>query len=195
MSVKLIMLVNVKFFKRIVLISAFLIFTINLSANEKEQIISQLKDLRSLKFTFNQLTNNKVERGSCILEFPGKLKCNYNDDKKKELVVNDERLAITQKRYNKTYYYPVSKSPFLNILYKEKLLEIIQTGRLELTEQLIKLIYFGENRITVFFDRNTLNLRGWQIVDQYNNNIKFSLNVVSKNDFFEKDTFKFPKRD
>ncbi len=195
MSVKLIMLVNVKFFKRIVLISAFLIFTINLSANEKEQIISQLKDLRSLKFTFNQLTNNKVERGSCILEFPGKLKCNYNDDKKKELVVNDERLAITQKRYNKTYYYPVSKSPFLNILYKEKLLEIIQTGRLELTEQLIKLIYFGENRITVFFDRNTLNLKGWQIVDQYNNNIKFSLNIVSKNDFFEKDTFKFPKRD
>ena len=189
------MLVNVKFFKRIVLISAFLIFTINLSANEKEQIISQLKDLRSLKFTFNQLTNNKVERGSCILEFPGKLKCNYNDDKKKELVVNDERLAITQKRYNKTYYYPVSKSPFLNILYKEKLLEIIQTGRLELTEQLIKLIYFGENRITVFFDRNTLNLKGWQIVDQYNNNIKFSLNIVSKNDFFEKDTFKFPKRD
>ena len=195
MSVKLIMLVNVKFFKRIVLISAFLIFTINLSANEKEQIITQLKDLSSLKFTFNQLTNNKVERGSCLLEFPGKLKCNYNDDKKKELVVNDERLAITQKRYNKTYYYPVSKSPFLNILYKEKLLEIIQTGRLELTEQLIKLIYFGENRITVFFDRNTLNLKGWQIVDQYNNNIKFSLNIVSKNDFFEKDTFKFPKRD
>ena len=109
------MLVNVKFYKKIFLASFFLLISTSLTASEKNQIISQLNNLNSLKFTFDQLINEKTEKGSCLLEFPGKLKCNYFDDKKKELVINNKRLAITQKRYNKTYHYPISKSPFLNI--------------------------------------------------------------------------------
>ena len=136
---------------------------------------------------------NKNEKGSCLLEFPGKLKCNYFDDKRKELIINKKKLAITQRRYNKTYYYPISKSPFLNILYKDKLLEIVKSGKLELADQTIKLIYLDDNEITVFFDKKTLDLKGWQIIDQYNNNINFSLNIVSKNDVFKKGTFKIPE--
>ncbi len=171
----------------------FLLLSENLSANEKDQIISQLNDINSLEFTFDQLINDKTERGSCLLEFPGRLKCNYFDDKEKELVINNKRLAITQKRYDKTYHYPISKSPFLNILYKDKLLEIIKFGELKLTNQIIKLIYLGDNEITIFFDRKNLELKGWQIVDQYNNNINFSLNIVTKNDVFKRDTFKIPE--
>ena len=113
--------------------------------------------------------------------------------RKKELVINNKRLAITQKRYNKTYYYPISKSPFLNILYKDKLLEIVQLGELEVNDKIIKLIYFGDNEITVFFDKKNLDLKGWEIKDQYNNNINFSLNIVAKNDVFKKNTFKVPE--
>ena len=191
-SAKQIMLVNVKFFKRIFLTSVFILISANSSANEKSQIITQLSNLNSLEFTFDQLVNEKTEKGSCFLEFPGKLKCNYFDDKEKELVINNKRLAITQKRYNKTYHYPISKSPFLNILYKDKLLEIVQSGELELTDQMIKLNYKNENEIAIFFDRKTLNLRGWQIIDQYNNNINFSLKIISKNDVYEKEIFKIP---
>ena len=187
------MLVNVKFFKKIILVSFFLIISTNLSANEKNQIISQLNNLNSLEFTFDQLINEKTEKGSCLLEFPGKLKCNYFDDKEKEIVINNKKLAISQKRYNKTYYYPISKSPFLNILYKDKLLEIVESGELELTAELIKLIYSGDSKITVFFDRKNLDLKGWNIKDQYNNNINFSLNIVAKNDIFKKGTFKLPE--
>ncbi len=165
----------------------------SISANEKDQIISQLNKLNSLEFTFNQLINEKTEKGSCLLEFPGKLKCNYLDDKEKELIINNKRLAITQKRYNKTYYYPISKSPFLNILYKDKLLEIVRSGKLELSNQIIKLIYFGDNEITVFFDKKSLDLKGWQIVDQYNNNINFLLKIIAKNDIFKENTFRIPK--
>ena len=64
---------------------------------------------------------------------------------------------------------------------------------MEVTEQIIKLIYLDENEITVFFDKKTLDLKGWQIIDQYNNNINFSLNVVAKNDVFKKGTFKIPE--
>ena len=72
-------------------------------------------------------------------------------------------------------------------------MEIVKSGKLESTDQVIKLVYFEVNKITVFFDKNTLDLKGWQIIDQYNNNIKFSLNIVSKNDDFKKDTFKVPE--
>ena len=181
------------FGRKFLLILLFTSFSFSLSANQKDQILTQLNNLNSLEFTFTQLVNEKLEEGSCLLEFPGKLKCEYFDSKQKELIINDKRLAITQKKYNKTYYYPISKSPFLNILYKDKLLEIVKSGKLELGEQLIKLIYSSENEITVFFDINTLNLKGWEIIDQYNNNINFSLNIVSKNDTYKKDTFKIPK--
>ena len=188
------MLVNVTFYKKILLISFFLfLLSTSLTANEKNQIISKLNSLNSLEFTFNQLINDTTERGSCLLVFPGKLKCNYFDNKEKELVINNKRLAITQKKYNKTYHYPISKSPFLNILYKDKLLEVVKSGKLELTDQMIKLIYFGDNEITVLFDKNNLDLKGWKIKDRYNNNINFSLNIVSKNDVYQKNTFRVPE--
>ena len=187
------MLVNVKFFKKKFLISFFLLITTGISANETDQIVAQLNKLNSLEFTFDQLINEKAEKGSCLLEFPGKLNCNYFDDKEKELVINNKRLAITQKRYNKTYHYPISNSPFLNILYKDKLLEIVQSGELEVNDQIIKLVYFGDNEITIFFDKKNLDLKGWEIKDQYNNNINFSLNIVAKNDVFKKGTFKVPE--
>ena len=184
------MLVNVKFYK---IFTIFILSSVNLFADEKDQIVTQLKNLNSLEFTFDQVVNNKIEKGSCLLEFPGKLKCDYFDDKKKELIINKKRLAITQKRYNKTYYYPISKSPFLNILYKDRLLEIVKSGKLELSDQIIRLVYLDENEITVFFDKQTLDLKGWKIIDQYNNYINFSLNIVAKNDVFKKGTFKIPE--
>ena len=165
-----------------------------LFANEKEDIAAQLNKLDSLEFTFNQLINNKIEKGSCFLKFPGKLKCNYFDDKQKEIVINNKKLAITQKRYNKTYHYPISKSPFLNILYKDKLFEIIKNGEVKSTKDLIKLIYLEDNKITIFFDRKTLDLKGWKIIDQYNNNINFSLFIISKNDVYSKNMFRIPER-
>ena len=84
-----------------------------------------MNDLSSIEFTFKQLINGKEEEGNCFLVFPGKLKCEYFDKKQKELIINNKKLSITQKRYNKTYHYPISKSAFINILYKDKLLEIV----------------------------------------------------------------------
>ena len=181
------------FFKNFFIISLLISFSVNLFADEKSQIVDQLNKLNSLEFTFNQLINEKTEKGSCFLEFPGKLKCNYFDDKQKEIIINNKKLVITQKRYNKTYQYPISKSPFLNILYKDKLLKIIKSGKLEFNEELIKLIYLSESEIVVFFDKKTLDLRGWEIIDQYNNNINFSINIISKNDVYKKDLFKIPE--
>ena len=72
-------------------------------------------------------------------------------------------------------------------------MEIVKSGKVELSDRIIKLVYLKENEITVLFDKKTLDLKGWQIIDQYNNNINFSLNIVAKNDVFEKGTFKIPE--
>ena len=90
------MLVNVKFFKKIFLFSVFLLISSGLSANEKDKIIFQLKDLKSLEFTFNQLINEKVEKGSCLLEYPGKLKCNYS--KNRTNLISGVKKIRSQKR-------------------------------------------------------------------------------------------------
>ena len=95
------MLVNVKFFNKIIFILVFLLLKTNLYASEKDQISNQLKKLSSLEFTFNQVINEKIEKGSCLLEFPGKLKCNYFDDKEKELIKNlKKNTKIIMKRIN-----------------------------------------------------------------------------------------------
>jgi len=191
------MLANVRFFnflsKNFFLLLILIFFSFNLNANEKLKIISKLENLNSLEFTFRQFTNDRIEKGSCLLKFPGKLKCKYFDDKKKELIINNKKLAITQKRYNKTYYYPITKSPFLNILYKDKLLEIIKYGKIKISNQVIELIYVNGNKITIFFDKKNQDLKGWQIVDQYNNGINFSLKIISKNDKYAKEIFVLPK--
>jgi len=81
----------------------------------------------------------------------------------------------------------------LNILYKDKLLEIVQLGELELNDQIIRLNYSSESQVSVLFDRKNLDLKGWEIIDQYNNNINFTLSVIAKNDVYKKDTFKIPE--
>ena len=90
------MLANVRFFNfffiRLFLIFVLISISFSLSANEKNQIITKLNNLNSLEFTFNQIINEKIEKGNCILEFPGKLKCNYFDDKQKELDRKSTRL-------------------------------------------------------------------------------------------------------
>ena len=58
---------------------------------------------------------------------------------------------------------------------------------------MIRLNYSSENQVSVLFDRKNLDLKGWEIIDQYNNNINFTLNVVARNDVYKKDTFKIPE--
>jgi outer membrane lipoprotein-sorting protein len=73
-------------------------------ASEKDAIIKKLNNTKSMEFSFIQTSNGIIEKGNCILLFPKKLKCIYMGKNKKELVINKNRLAITQKRYNKSYF-------------------------------------------------------------------------------------------
>jgi outer membrane lipoprotein-sorting protein len=169
-------------------------YSSELLATEKEKIIKKLKETRSISFNFTQKTNSVIENGWCILAFPNKLKCVYDDKKQKELILNNNTLSITQKRYDKTFLYPVSKSPFLKILDKTELINKIRKSDLENNKNVIKIIdkTHGE-RIVVFFDSKLFNIIGWEFIDQFNNNVSFSIKILTTNFNVDLNQFKHPK--
>ena len=125
---------------------AFLVFnySLNLYANEKEAIIDQLLKVNNFTFNFEQITQGKKETGTCFLVFDNKLKCSYFDKKQKEIIVNNKTLVVIQKKYNKKYFYPISKSPFVKILNKTSLIGLVEKSNLELNDN-IDLVYIDKN--------------------------------------------------
>ena len=71
----------------------FLIFfIINLNnfaySSVKESIINKLTNIENLSFKFEQNINGKIETGNCVIEYPKKIYCEYNNQNNKILVSN-----------------------------------------------------------------------------------------------------------
>ena len=104
-------------------------------------------------------------------------------------MINKNRLAITQKRYNKSYFYPVKKSPFVKVLNKNSLVKFIENGEIKKVDGITNIIVgdANHNKIKIFFNKN-LELAGWLIKDKFNNNIDFLINITSENkEYTDKD--------
>ena len=171
----------------------FFNYSLNLHADQKQLIINRLLEIDNIIFSFNQTTAKKTETGTCFLVFDNKLKCSYLDKNQKEIIINNKKLVIIQKRYNKIYSYPVSKSPFVKILSKKTLIRLIEESNLE-TNDNISLTYIDENKkkIEVFFEKKDYDLIGWKIEDEFKNEIFFSLRIQNTNIDIDNDIFKIP---
>ena len=183
-----------KLTKAIFFLNLYFIFTVSF-ANEKSKIINKLHSIDNIQFDFIQKTNEETEKGKCILVFPSNLKCNYEDKNQKELVVNKKTMAITQKRYGKTLFYPLAKSNFVNILSKDELIEIIKNNKVKINDY-INIVYINQNNTKTFikFDKKDFILAGWESSDQYNNQISFKIKIVSINQMIDDKIFTLPKR-
>ncbi len=182
------------FLKSILFLCFYLIF-LNCTAAEKSKIIDKLKSIDNLRFNFTQKTNENTEKGECILVFPSKLKCNYKDKNEKELIVNKTMMAITQKRYEKTLFYPISKSTFLNILNKNELIRIISASNITIDDY-FNIIFINKDNVKTLirFNRENFLLAGWVSSDQYNNKVVFEIEVTSMNQIVEEKIFVLPNR-
>ena len=164
------------------------------SANNKENIINNLKETKNINFDFEQNINEKIEKGNCVIEYPKKIFCEYSRSKNKILVSNGKSLVI--KNRNGYYRYPLTKTPLNFILDKKFLINKIY----KLEERLINQSFINytilENdiEINIFFDDKTFNLIGWQTKDIYQNlNITF-LSSIKKNQVIKKNLFKIPSQ-
>ena len=180
----------IKFF---ILLFIFINIFFNIHATEKQLVINRLIETNNLTFDFIQLTNNKKEVGTCVLAFDNKLVCDYEDSFQKRIIINDKTLVVQQKRYNKTYFYPISKSPFIKIFNKNNLINLIKKSDYQLDNN-IRLTYIGENKekIVIFFKKNNYDLVGWEVTDQLQNTINFSIKIKYVNSEINPKIFKMP---
>ena len=183
-----------KLLKAAIFFCLFFIFA-NISAAEKSKIINKLNSIDNIQFNFIQKTNEKLEKGKCILVFPSKLKCIYEDKNKKELIINKKMMAITQKRYGKTLFYPLSKSNFINILSKNELIKIINESNITTDDYLnIVLINEQNSKTLIRFNKNDFLLAGWVSLDQYNNKVIFEIEIYSINEMIDDKIFTLPSK-
>jgi outer membrane lipoprotein-sorting protein len=165
---------------------------ISSSANNKENIINNLKETKNINFDFEQNINEKIEKGNCVIEYPKKIFCEYSGSNNKILVSNGNSLVIKTKA--SYYLYPLEKTPLNLILDKNYLINKIYN----LQERVIDGSFINYkidengNEISIFFDNQSFNLIGWQTKDVYQNlNITF-LSSVKRNESINKSLFKLP---
>ena len=182
--------------KKIFLTFFFLLNIIEYShASVKDKIINNLIKTENLTFEFKQTINEKSEEGNCIIEYPKKLFCSYNNANKKIMVSNGKSLAIKNQTSNQYYLYPLKRTPLELILDKDYL--ISQIKNLEARDVENKYFNFtlvkNNNKINIFFDNKTLNLIGWQTEDIYQNLVITFIYGVKLNQKINQDIFKLPE--
>ena len=183
--------------KKIILIFFFLNLFNNCYGTAKVEIINNFKKINSISFDFKQNIEDKTEEGNCIIKYPKKIYCDYKGIKKKIIVSNGNSLVIKNRASRGYFLYPLDKTPLELILNKNLLLDKIEILETKLVND--KYYIFSlendENKINIFFDKNSYDLIGWQTEDIYQNlvitfiyNVKKNLNVSEK-------LFKLPKHD
>ena len=179
---------------KLYLIIIFFVLTFNSNAEIKEKIIQNLKNTKNLDFKFEQNVNGKIENGNCTIEYPKKIFCEYARSNNKILVSNGKSLVI--KTRTSYYRYPLKKTALNLILDKNFLINKIY----DLEERIVDnslinfTIFDGDNKINIFFNKETYDLVGWQNTDMYQNfNITF-LSSIRKNRVLPKNLFEIPSQ-
>ena len=179
---------------KLYLIIIFFVLTFNSNAEIKEKIIQNLKNTKNLDFKFEQNVNGKIENGNCTIEYPKKIFCEYARSNNKILVSNGKSLVV--KTISSYYRYPLEKTPLNVILDKNILINKIKSLKERtIDNNLINFTIFeNNNEISIFFDKQTYDLIGWQNTDMYQNfNITF-LSSIRKNRVLPKNLFNIPKQ-
>ena len=172
-----------------------LIFFFSLSnqvyANNKGEIINNLKNTSNLTFDFEQNINGKIELGNCTIQYPKKMFCEY-DKKNKVMVSNGKSLVIKSK--SSYYRYALDKTPLNFILDKNFLLKKISESNEEIiNNSLIKFTIKENNQqLDIFFDIKNYELIGWQTKDIYQNTTVTLLYSIKLNQIIDNKIFKTP---
>ena len=180
---------------RIIIILIFFSFYIPANSSPKDKIISQMELTNNLSFNFKQTINDKSEDGECVIEYPKKIFCEYNNDNKKILVSNGSSLVIVTNNKGSYYRYPLNKTPLEFLLDKEYLIsriEELEPKDID-NEYLNFKIFENNNEINIFFDKKDLNLIGWQTEDIYQNLSITFISFVKKNQKIDSKIFKLPE--
>ena len=180
---------------RLLIVFFILNFYSPVYSSTKEKIVSQMRLTNSLSFNFIQTINDKNENGKCVIKYPKKIWCEYNNSNKKIIVSNGKTLVIKNRNSGTFYIYSLKKTPLFYLLDKEYLMS--KMNILEPREIDNKYINFriseNNNEINVFFDKKNLSLIGWQTEDIYQNLAITFISSVKINQKINNKIFILPK--
>ena len=126
------------------------------------------------------------------------MKCNYQNLKQKTIISNGKKVAVIKKKYKKIYSYPIKSTPLFFILKKDKIINLVRkTQPIEVNSNLIKFEFIDKktNKVKIFFDKNSLEFKGWETKDAYSNNVSFIIDNLKTNNQIMDDFFKIPKEE
>jgi outer membrane lipoprotein-sorting protein len=176
-----------------IVLSMLIFFSNNLEASEKDKIIENLKKINSIKFNFTQITNDITEEGNCIIVYPKKMKCLYEENK--EIIVKNDYLFLINKKENKNYNYSIKDTPLEIILDKESIIDKLSKVEKfkKMDKNIIAIIDLNsQESIDVYFDTERMNIVGWKIKNYDNSNLEFLMkNILININTNEK--FEIPK--
>ena len=176
----------------------FLLSTNIILADLQKNLINKLTATQTLTFDFKQKIADKEEIGNCFVKYPLLMKCNYKNSKGKTIISNGKTVAIIKKKYKKIYLYPIKSTPLSFILEKEKIIDLIRKSNpSELNSDLIGFIFSDKktNEVKMLFDKNSLELKGWETSDAYSNKVNFEINNLVINNQIVDDFFKIPREE
>ena len=181
------------------LLKIFFLYLISINivlADLQKNLINKLTATRTLTFDFKQKIEDKEETGNCFIKYPLLMKCNYKNLKEKTIISNGKTVAIVKKKYKKIYLYPIKSTPLFFILAKEKIIGLIRkTNPIEINSNLVGFTFVDKktNKVKILFDKNSLELKGWETKDAYSNKVTFEINNLIINNQILDNFFKIPQ--
>ena len=180
-----------------IILFIFILFNFysNSHASIKEDIISNFEKIQNISFNFKQTINEKTEEGTCTIQYPKKIYCEYDNLKKKIIVSNGKSLVIKNQSNNQYYRYSLESTPLILILDKPTLIKKM----VEIEGKLVDDKYFkfsldnNNNKINIFFDKKSLNISGWQTEDLYQNLVITFIYNIKKNNKIDEKLFVLPE--
>ena len=182
---------------KVIIILLFFSFYLPANSLPKDKIISQMKITNNLSFNFLQTINNKSEDGKCIIEYPKKIFCEYNNINKKIIVSNGKSLVIKNRNNGTFYLYPLNKTALEFLLDKNYLIKkILSLKSRNIDNKYLNFkILENKSEINIFFDKKTFTLAGWQTEDIYQNLSITFISTVKINQAIKDEIFILPKND
>ena len=180
---------------RVLIFIFFFLFNSFANASIISEIIDNFDSTESMKFNFVQTINGKVEKGKCTVLYPKKIYCEYVGFYNKILVSNGKSLVINSNKNNQYYRYRLDKTPLNLILDKKFIISKLH----ELKEDTNYPFYYvfnldyENNLIKVFFNKDNLNLIGWETIDIYQNIVQTFISDIEKNIMIDKKIFNLQK--
>jgi len=166
------------------------------SADLQTKLINKLTATKTLSFDFKQKISDKEETGNCFIKYPLLMRCNYQNIKQKTIISNSKTVAVIKKKYKKIYLYPIKATPLFFILKKEKIINLIRQNKPnKINSNMIEFEFIDQktNKVKIFFDKNSLNFKGWETRDSYSNDVSFEIKNLKTNIQIVDSFFKIPQ--